>query len=259
MGGFVSVQSTLHCLGKHIWKYMRDSFCFWESSRSSFDQALGKHLLLSQALPCYYRGQEYLWIWVMSHLELHFRASNKGSRHTEGRLLTIKSRTDTFTSLSFNMKIEKRSGDSMYVFWGFERTWTFSFHCSIPREMRCWLYYFISHKGWQRSKGNPFLSLLGIQLDIKFLCALSDVSFLLCPKGRKSAGKAFSDPQGKPWMKKRARVRAWISAVEKGSTAASVHKSFKLPGSACWQGCVSTLLSCHRDYSRSQGGSQLGD
>lgn len=28
--------------------------------------------------------------------------------------------------------------------------------------------------------------------------------------------------------------------------------------SACWQGCVSTLLSHHRDYSRSPG-SQLGD
>lgn len=109
----------------------------------------------------------------------------------------------------------------------------------IPKKIV--LLYFT---GWVTEKQRKSLSpTSGIQLDIKFLCALSDVSFLLRPKGRKSAGKASSDPQGKPWMKKRACVRTWINAVEKGSTAASVHKSFKLPDSACWQGCVSTLLS----------------
>lgn len=51
-------------LGKAHLEVSEGKVFFWESSSSrlSFDQTLGNHLLFSQALPCYYRGQVCLWI-----------------------------------------------------------------------------------------------------------------------------------------------------------------------------------------------------
>lgn len=113
-------------------------------------------------------------------------------------------------------------------------------------------------EGWHKSKRKT-LSPPSRDTDVKFLCALSAVSFLVCPKERKSAGKAFSDPQGKPWRKKHACVRAWINTVEKGVTAISVDIPLKLADYCFWHGWVSTLLSYWRAYSRSPRSNQLKD
>jgi len=90
---------------------------------------------------------------------------------------------------------------------------------------------------------------------MKFLSALPAVRFLVCPKGSKSAGKAFSGPQGK----KHACVRARINTVEKGVTAVPVNMSLKPADCHLWCGWVSTLLSYGRAYSSSPSGSQLKD
>lgn len=121
------------------------------------------------------------------------------------------------------------------------------------------LFCCISDEEWHKSKGKPFLPPPGIQLDIQFLCTLSAVCFLVCPKGRESAWKAFGDPQGKSWMKQHACVRAWIDTIEKGVPAVSVHIPLKLADYCFWHVWVSTLLSYWRAYSGSPSSSQLKD